>query len=137
MNAPMPDHHTLAMPEGRDIKPFMERARDDIHEALMDSGCWPESPGAGRSWQVDLDIASYLNTLPGWESDEELAAMWRGGDSLDDVKDRHSARIKAWIPERLVMDRAEELAREAEEDEETEREYARLYPQVVELAGER
>ncbi len=107
----------------RDVTPYLTQAREDILEALMRAGCWPE----GRNVTVEIDIASYVNDrLVGREADEFIRCLWIGGESADHMKYVHEDLIKAWIPEGLVSEHAETVARQAEEDAEVEADYQRL-----------
>lgn len=111
---------------GRDLTPHLARAREDILESLMAHGQWPVPASGCRAQVVDLDIASYLNDLKGREYDEFVNSLWSGDEARDRVRFGHEARIRVWIPERLVEDRAAAVAAQADEDEAVERDYAAL-----------
>lgn len=122
----------------RDIAPFLAKARDEILESLMADGVWPPSPGVGKSWRVEVDIACYVNTLDGEDSDEFIRAAWVGDEARDNLRLRHEEWIGEWLDKhqgKLIRERAEHLSREAEEeaeaDERDDRVYRAMFPEVA------
>lgn len=75
MNARMPDHHSVPMPEGRDLTPYLKQARDEIVWSVLNRGQYPEKGRAEFLLSDFLLETFYRDNAPQMVVDLHTAVM--------------------------------------------------------------
>ncbi len=118
----MPDHHSVpeALKDGNDL--YKERALEDIVETIMLYGEYPARASKTtrlfdlREWiQENMDADEIADFMVGAFTDWGLGWDEQRLKLCDNIEKQITAELR---DSQMVLDKADELAREAEEDSE-------------------